>query len=61
MFKTQLNKFGLYHVYHMTHLPTYDPDDAYTMEHPPVVHAVHHNPESPYHPYLNQNSFHLGE
>lgn len=61
MFKMQLNKFGLYHVYHVTHLPTHDPDNAYAIEHPLVVPAANHNRKNPYHPYPNQSSFRLGE
>ena len=63
MFKTQLNKFGLYCVYHTTNLPTHDPDDPYAIEHQPAAPAVpvSHVSENPYHPYPNQNSFRLGE
>lgn len=64
MFKTQLNKFGLYRVYCATHLPAHDPDDTYSIEHRPVVLAANQtcrDPENPYYPYPNQNSFRLGE
>ena len=61
MFKMQLNKFDLYHVYHVTHLPTHDPDDVYAIEHPLVVPVANHNHKNPYHPYPNQSSFCLGE
>ena len=64
MIKTQLNKFGLYCVYHATHPPTHDPDDPYAVERPPAVPIAsqnRHDPSNPYHPYPNQNSFRLGE
>ena len=58
MFKTQLNKFSLYRIYHTAHLPTHDPDDPYAIEHQPIMPAVNHNS---YRPYPNRNSFCLGE
>lgn len=63
-FKSQMNKFGLYWLYCTVSLPSHDPDDPHSISQPhpdPIVGHDSGGPQNPYHPYLNQNSFHLGE
>jgi hypothetical protein len=63
-FKSQVNKFGLFRLYHTASLPSHDPDDPHSISHPhpdPVVGHDSDSSQNPYHPYPNQNSFHLGK
>ena len=68
--KTQLNKFGLFHVYNTDAPPLHDPEDPYLVENmssPPVAlefsRAEHSNQHSnnPYFPYPNGSVMRLGD
>ena len=72
MFKTQPNKFGLFCVFRSERLPSHDPDEQSTNAQsflsqlpftanssiPPIVTSA---PDNPFHPYLNESSFRLGD
>jgi hypothetical protein len=70
IFKTQMNKFGLFHVYNTGSLPLHNPEDPYSVEHScsPCVNSEssHMEPsnepcDNQYHPYSNETSMCLGD
>ncbi|KIK19796.1 hypothetical protein PISMIDRAFT_106977 [Pisolithus microcarpus 441] len=64
IFKSQINKFSLFHAYDTDTLPGYDPEDPYSVDNACVVNS---NPEmqdkvhmNPYFPYPNKGALCLG-
>ncbi|KIK22775.1 hypothetical protein PISMIDRAFT_11343 [Pisolithus microcarpus 441] len=65
IFKSQINKFGLFRAYNTNTLPSYDPEDPYSVDNACVVNS---NPETqdkvhmnPYFPYPNEGVLRLGD
>ena len=62
---TQMNTFNLFHVYDNNAIPVHDPEDQSSDLGNSALHMVNvvqgFNLENPFHPYLNENSWHLGD
>ncbi|KIK16604.1 hypothetical protein PISMIDRAFT_15727 [Pisolithus microcarpus 441] len=63
-FKSQVNGFGLFHVYDKDSVPLFDPEDPSSEDLPlqtPLQHGEEDNPSNPFHPYPNESSLLLGD
>lgn len=70
MFKTQMNKFGLFRIYHTDTPPHHDPEDPYSVKNMCSSHAdlesssirsSNETPKNLYHPYPNESLMRLGD
>ena len=68
IFRTQKNKFSLYQAYHTELIPSHDPDDPFSIANKCIdantsakQHFCISELESPFYPYLNENSMQLGD
>ena len=68
IFRTQKNKFSLYRAYHTESIPSHDPNDPFSIANECIdantsakQHFCISELESPFYPYLNENSMWLGD